>query len=86
MNTIHDENKIKGILKEVCYPEEFINGIELSNHIYAMKEYAEYIREKTIDECIACVRNEEQDKLNYFTYNSYKLETITNLTQLKNNG
>lgn len=43
MNTIHDENKIKELEN---------NDLSWTDN---MRQYAEYIREKTIDECIACV-------------------------------
>lgn len=36
LKTLQEEN-IKGILKEICYPEELPNGIELANLITAMQ-------------------------------------------------
>lgn len=73
MNTINDE-KLEDLIFKAGTPKSDID------------EIVEYIHNKTIDECIACVRNDDHDKLNYFAHNSYKLETITNLTNLKNNG
>lgn len=54
MNTIHDENKIEEIYKTCCS-----YGCTSSQEIViCMKEYAKYIREKTIDECIRLLRDE----------------------------
>lgn len=72
MNTIHDENKIR---------ELFNDDRSWSDN---MKEYAEYIREKTIDECIACVPDKKHEA--WTDHNDCREKTITNLTQLKNNG
>jgi len=95
MNTIHDENKITAkIIDILSYQQSITNqGINYQGEkdwaLNKIKELisnnAEYIREKTIDECIACVRGDYSDKVSYFAHNSYKLETITNLNNLKNN-
>lgn len=88
MNTIHDENKIKELEN---------NDLSWTDN---MRQYAEYIREKTIDECIACVPNKEKEKdiseyedyedfvlsVCYKVFNTCREQTITNLNQLKNNG
>lgn len=65
------------------------NGTQTS-FVESMKEYAEYIREKTIDECIACVPEEQHlfydcGYSNERGHNTCREQTITNLTKLKSN-
>lgn len=56
MKKIHDENKIKEMTESYCRYFDFEYDSEQAiEHKKDMKEYAEHIREKTIDECIACV-------------------------------
>lgn len=111
MNTIHDENKIKEMNESFCRYFDFDYDSEQAlEHKKDLKEYAEHIRNKTIDECIACVPEikdigyeTEQEKPNlqdevladfyetkaeaFFAGCDKTVEkTITNLTQLKNNG
>ena len=59
-----------------------------------MKEYAEYIREKTIDECIAWVPDDgknvtfsgkNMNQSGIGAWNWCREQTITNLNNLKNN-
>lgn len=67
MNTIHDENKIKSILINLTDITGFDHTSEALEAFHKaeslVKEYAEYIREKTIDECIACVPDENKTGL-----------------------
>ena len=60
----------------------------------SMKEYAEHIRNKTIDECIACVPQKmielcvSGDEYKLYAkkqYNTCREQTITNLNKLKSN-
>lgn len=96
MTTIHDEGKIKELLESNI--EEACNFLHTAKVVprYAvesiLKEYAEHIRQKTIDECIACVPKPGGvlDRLPLatedmeWTYECVVEETITNLEQLKN--
>lgn len=62
MNTIHDENKIKSILINLTDITGFDHTSEALEAFHKaeslVKEYAEHIREKTIDECIRLLRDE----------------------------
>ncbi len=103
MNTIHDEMikrfnekyiEIYGTLYDA--KSAVIKSFFLSEIDIAVKSE----REKTIDECIACVPNKEKEKdiseyedyedfvlsVCYKVFNTCREQTITNLNQLKNNG
>lgn len=91
MKTIHDENKI-GEIKTIYYDVYDSKGGRI---VYdfgienAMKKYAEYIHEKTIDECIACVplTGTNHCECSYCEcHDDCREQTITNLNNLKNNG
>ena len=92
MTTIHDEEKIKELVSKYCLDTfRFVpDGISVSA-IRAMQEYAEYIRQKTIDECIACVPNMEDAVTNpeswtydmIWGYKTCKEATISKIEQLK---
>ena len=89
MKTIHDENKIDEILNDAYYITE-IDQLGIMKIAESMQEYAEYMIEKTIDECIACVPKLDTDPANYQSEQVMGLnfaieQTITNLNKLKNN-
>ena len=93
MTTIHDEEKIKELCKLHYidyFTEEKATGesVEIVNLDVrnAMMEYADFIRKKTIDECIACA-NEAVVIESWVASDSkteeLRNEIITNLNQLK---
>ncbi len=90
MNTIHDENKIE------CPHGNWFSNCDDCSHGY--KDYIlnkiRDIRNKTIDECIACVAPNADIFMTgsmigdapVVGYNLCRDTTITNLSNLKNNG
>lgn len=98
MTTIHDEEKIKELIEKsdpiltYFYPPK--QKISVDN---AMKAYAEHIRQKTIDECIACVPDARDVRLEigdgeiidvYINteagpFNDCREKSIINMEQLK---
>lgn len=97
MNTIHDENKIKELMV-TRFGYESTEVYKMTYSVNEVKElmrfYAEHIREKTIDECIACVPDEGKN----VTFSGKNInpsgigawdwcleQTTTNLTKLKSN-
>ena len=80
---IHDKKKINAIIEENGF-DTYFDQIKS-----AMEEYAEHIRQKTIDEAIGCVANgtfpTDIEKWNFHNngFNDCRNQTITNLEKLK---
>lgn len=91
MNTIHDENKMRF---EIWFETNFLDGDKIQDgQMLSSKQCFEAVmemRDKTIDECIASIEMmiEENTAGIYFPTieESVARETITKLTNLKNNG
>lgn len=86
MPNIHDEERIKGILKEICYPEEFTNGVDLQNHIYAMEVYGSLMYQKALEEAMKCVPEEmegtAQMRDERDAFNECRQQTLDDLNKL----
>lgn len=99
MKTIHNEDKITAkIINILSYQQSITNqGINYQGEkdwaLNKIKELissnSEYIREKTIDECIACVPSKidssDEWDVAFNDFNTCREQTITNLNNLKNN-
>jgi len=98
MTTIHDEEKIKELRELTQKIESCIYSIARLNDTKSkvakdnlswlfnqkLQEYAEHIRQKTIDECIACVPAINSTReVGATLWNACRTQIITNLEQLK---
>lgn len=84
MNT-HDEDKIKEILTKI-ETEYLSSNLSFDFTTAAMKEYAGYIREKTIKECLGCVAPERFTReLQTNGFNECREQTINNIKELLSN-
>jgi hypothetical protein len=82
---IHDEEKIKELVSKYCLdvPRFTPGGVTVSV-INAIKEYANHIRQKTIDEAIACVPQVNITReIGSNFWNDCIHQTIYNLEKLK---